>query len=149
MPKIGLFNTTVFRNVAYGLKIRGLNKREIRKRAEQALELVGLVHKKNMNALALSSGESQRLGIARAMAIEPEMLFLDEPTASLDPETAGSMRGLLRSYQQESGATMLMASHNMLEVERLCDDVIMLRAGRVVDRGAPAGLLERYSRNTL
>jgi ABC-2 type transport system ATP-binding protein len=56
---------------------------------------------------------------------------------------------LLQSYQQESGATILMASHNMLEVERLCDDVIMLRAGRVVDRGSPAGLLQRYGRSTL
>jgi ABC-2 type transport system ATP-binding protein len=97
----------------------------------------------------LSAGQKTRVALAKALLNQPDVLLLDEPTASLDPETAGSMRDLLRSYQQESGATMLMASHNMLEVERLCDDVIMLRAGRVVDRGSPAGLLERYSRSTL
>jgi len=97
----------------------------------------------------LSAGQKTRVALAKALLNQPDVLLLDEPTASLDPETAGSIRGLLRRYQQESGATLLMASHNMLEVERLCDDVIMLRAGRVVDRGSPAGLLERYSRNTL
>ena len=97
----------------------------------------------------LSAGQKTRVALAKALLNQPDVLLLDEPTASLDPETAGCMRGLLRSYQQENGATMLMASHNMLEVERLCDDVIMLRAGRVVDRGSPAGLLERYSRSTL
>jgi ABC-2 type transport system ATP-binding protein len=97
----------------------------------------------------LSAGQKTRVALAKALLNQPDVLLLDEPTASLDPETAGSMRDLLRSYQQESGATMLMASHNMLEVERLCDDIIMLRAGRVVDRGSPAGLLQRYSRSTL
>jgi ABC-2 type transport system ATP-binding protein len=77
------------------------------------------------------------------------VLLLDEPTASLDPDTADNIRQLLRHYQQHSGATLLMASHNMLEVERLCDDVIMLRAGQVVDRGSPQQLLSRYARNTL
>jgi ABC-2 type transport system ATP-binding protein len=97
----------------------------------------------------LSAGQKTRIALAKALLNQPDVLLLDEPTASLDPETAGSMRGLLQSYQQESGATILMASHNMLEVERLCDDVIMLRSGRVVDRGSPAGLLERYGRSTL
>ena len=97
----------------------------------------------------LSAGQKTRVALAKALLNRPDVLLLDEPTASLDPETAGTIRGLLRRYQQESGATLLMATHNMLEVERLCDDVIMLRAGRVVDRGSPAGLLERYSRSTL
>jgi ABC-2 type transport system ATP-binding protein len=97
----------------------------------------------------LSAGQKTRVALAKALLNQPDVLLLDEPTASLDPETAGSIRGLLKRYQQESGATILMASHNMLEVERLCDDVIMLRAGRMVDRGSPAGLLERYGRSTL
>jgi len=71
--------------VAYGLKIRGFKKKETEEKAHRALEFVGLIHKKNLNALTLSSGETQRLGIARALVIDPEMLFLDEPTASLDP----------------------------------------------------------------
>jgi len=97
----------------------------------------------------LSAGQKTRVALAKALLNQPDVLLLDEPTASLDPETAASMRGLLQGYQQESGATILMASHNMLEVERLCDDVIMLRTGRVVDRGSPAGLLQRYGRSTL
>jgi len=97
----------------------------------------------------LSAGQKTRVALAKALLNRPDVLLLDEPTASLDPETAGTIRGLLRRYQRESGATLLMASHNMLEVERLCDDVIMLRAGRIVDRGSPADLLERYSRSTL
>jgi len=87
----------------------------------------------------ISAGQKTRVVLAKALLNQPDVLLLDEPTASLDPETAGTIRALLRNYQQETGATLLMASHNMLEVERLCDDVIMLRAGRVVDRGSPAG----------
>jgi ABC-2 type transport system ATP-binding protein len=97
----------------------------------------------------LSAGQKTRVSLVKALLNQPDDLLLDEPTASLDPETAGTIRNLLRRYQQESGATLLMASHNMLEVERLCDDVIMLRAGRVVDRGSPASLLQSYSRSTL
>jgi ABC-2 type transport system ATP-binding protein len=97
----------------------------------------------------LSAGQKTRVALVKALLNQPDVLLLDEPTASLDPETAGTIRALLRDYQRETGATLLMASHNMLEVERLCDDVIMLRAGRVVDRGSPADLLDRYSRSTL
>jgi ABC-2 type transport system ATP-binding protein len=91
----------------------------------------------------LPAGQETRVALAKALLNRPDVLLLDEPTASLDPETAGTIRSLLRRYQQESGATLLMASHNMLEVERLCDDVIILRTGRIVDRGSSSGLLKR------
>ena len=97
----------------------------------------------------LSAGQKTRVALAKALLNEPDVLLLDEPTASLDPDSADIMRRMLRAYQQRSGATLLMASHNMPEVERMCDDVIMLRAGRMVDRGAPAALLGRYGRSTL
>ena len=77
------------------------------------------------------------------------MLLLDEPTASLDPDIGDRMRSYLEHYQQTSGCTMLLASHNMNEVERMCRDVIMLRAGTVVDQGSPAHLIERYGRETM
>jgi len=77
------------------------------------------------------------------------VLLLDEPTASLDPDVGDRMRSYLEDYQRASGCTMLLASHNMGEVERLCDDVIMLRAGTVVDQGAPRALIERYGRETM
>jgi ABC-2 type transport system ATP-binding protein len=97
----------------------------------------------------LSAGQRTRVALAKSLLNRPEVLLLDEPTASLDPDTAETIRDYLREYQRESGATLLMASHNMLEVERLCDDVIILRQGNLVDRAPPAGLLARYGRETL
>ena len=75
--------------------------------------------------------------------------MLDEPTASLDPDSADRIRTYLTEYQRSAGATLLIASHNMAEVERLCDDVIMMRSGRLVDRDAPARLVQRYGRANL
>jgi len=97
----------------------------------------------------LSAGQRTRVALAKSLLNRPEVLLLDEPTASLDPDTADTIRSYLNEYRQQSGATFLMASHNMLEVERLCDDVIMLRQGVVVDRDSPAKLLQKYGRGTL
>ncbi len=97
----------------------------------------------------LSAGQKTRVVIAKSLLNEPEMLLLDEPTASLDPDTADYVRGMLEKYKTRTGATILLASHNMSEVERLCDDVIMLRAGKIVDRGTPVGLLQRYGRQNM
>lgn len=97
----------------------------------------------------LSAGQRTRVAIAKSLLNEPELLLLDEPTASLDPDTADYVRGILEEYRRRSGATILLASHNMSEVERLCDDVLMLRAGRLVDRGTPDQLLERYGRQNM
>jgi ABC-2 type transport system ATP-binding protein len=97
----------------------------------------------------LSSGQRTRVALAKALLNAPRLLLLDEPTASLDPDTADWVRGYLEAYQQESGATIVLASHNMGEVERLCDQVLMMRRGHIVDRGMPAALIERYGRQTL
>ena len=97
----------------------------------------------------LSAGQKTRVALAKALLNRPDVLLLDEPTVSLDPDTADWVRQYLRRYQQDSGATILLASHNMQEVERLCDDVLMMRAGRIVDRGAPAELTARYGRHNL
>ena len=97
----------------------------------------------------LSAGQKTRVTIAKALINQPDVLLLDEPTASLDPDTGDWVRRYLEDYRERTGATILLASHNMGEVERLCDDVLMLRRGRVVDRGAPAELLARYGRQTL
>ena len=98
---------------------------------------------------SLSAGQRTRVALAKALINEPELLLLDEPTVSLDPDVGDWVRGALADYQQHSNATMLLASHNMNEVERLCSDVLMLRAGRLVDRGSPQELLARYGRQTL
>jgi ABC-2 type transport system ATP-binding protein len=97
----------------------------------------------------LSSGQKTRVALAKSLINEPEILLLDEPTASLDPDTADWVRGRLEHYRRERGATVLLASHNMSEVERLCDRVIMLKAGRIEDDDTPARLIARYGRSNL
>ncbi|MDP6953791.1 MAG: ABC transporter ATP-binding protein [Alphaproteobacteria bacterium] len=97
----------------------------------------------------LSAGQKTRVALAKALLNRPDLLLLDEPTASLDPDTADWVRSYLEAYQRDSGATILLASHNMAEVERLCADVIMLKAGRVVTQGSPQALIENYGRQNL
>ncbi|MFN4163739.1 MAG: ABC transporter ATP-binding protein [Ferrovibrio sp.] len=98
---------------------------------------------------ALSAGQKTRVALAKALINSPDLLLLDEPTASLDPDTADWVRGLLEDYRAVRGATIMLASHNMAEVERLCDQVLMMKQGRIVDRGTPAELVERYGRDDL
>jgi ABC-2 type transport system ATP-binding protein len=97
----------------------------------------------------LSAGQKTRVSLAKSLINRPEVLLLDEPTASLDPDTADWVRGHLERYRAERGATVLLASHNMLEVERLCERVIILKRGRIEDDDTPQHLLARYGRQTL
>jgi len=97
----------------------------------------------------LSAGQKTRVALAKALINEPALLVLDEPTASLDPDTADWIRAYLEAYRRATGATIMLASHNMAEVERLCAVVFMMRRGRVVDRGTPEELLARFGRETL
>lgn len=97
----------------------------------------------------LSSGQKTRVSLAKSLLNEPDLLLLDEPTASLDPDTADWVRTYLKAFQEKRGATILLASHNMAEVERLCDDVLMMKQGQVVDRDSPDGLLTKYGRENL
>ncbi len=98
---------------------------------------------------ALSAGQKTRVALAKSLINRPEVLLLDEPTASLDPDTGDLVRSWLERYRAASGCTMLLASHNMAEVERLCDHVLMLQRGRIVDEGSPGALLTRYDRETM
>jgi ABC-2 type transport system ATP-binding protein len=97
----------------------------------------------------LSAGQKTRVALAKALINRPEVLLLDEPTASLDPDTGDLVRTWLEQYRADSGCTILLASHNMTEVERMCSDVVMLKAGVVVDRGSPQALLTRYGREDM
>jgi ABC-2 type transport system ATP-binding protein len=97
----------------------------------------------------LSAGQRSRVALAKALLNRPEILLLDEPTASLDPDTADWIRSYLIDYQARTGAGILLASHNMAEVERMAADVAIMRAGRIVDRGSPADLIARYGRGDL
>ena len=97
----------------------------------------------------LSSGQKTRVSVAKSLLNRPAVLLLDEPTASLDPDTADWVRGRLEHYRAEAGATVLLASHNMVEVERLCDRVIMMKRGKIEDDDTPARLIARYGRSNL
>jgi ABC-2 type transport system ATP-binding protein len=97
----------------------------------------------------LSAGQKTRVSLAKALLNRPEVLLLDEPTASLDPDTADWVRARLERYRTEHGATILLASHNMTEVERLCERVIIMKKGSIEDDDTPARLLARYGRETL
>jgi ABC-2 type transport system ATP-binding protein len=98
---------------------------------------------------SLSSGQKTRSALAKALINRPELLLLDEPTASLDPDTADRVRAHLESYARKTHASILLASHNMAEVERLCADVLMMKGGRIVDRGSPDTLIRRYGREDM
>ncbi len=97
----------------------------------------------------LSAGQQTRVSLAKSLVNAPDLLLLDEPTASLDPDTAARIREYLQAYCQKSGMTIVLASHNMKEVERLCDNVLMMKRGRIVDRGQPNDLIAKYGRNDM
>ncbi|HXV23418.1 MAG TPA: ABC transporter ATP-binding protein [Alphaproteobacteria bacterium] len=120
-----------------------------RERIAQLIEELALQPLKKRRVGSLSAGQKTRVALAKALLNQPELLLLDEPTASLDPDTGDWVRTYLERYREASGAAILLASHNMGEVERLCSTVLMMRGGRIVDRGAPATLIARYGRRTL
>jgi tungstate transport system ATP-binding protein len=116
-------------NVAYGLKVAGQDENG----AMEALQEVGLAHLAHRPARVLSGGEQQRLALARAWALHPEVLFLDEPTASLDPSATREIETIIRAFDA-AGTKIVMATHNLGQARRLGDEVIYLHQGRVVER---------------
>jgi ABC-2 type transport system ATP-binding protein len=110
------------------------------------LDLKKILNKKNGE---LSSGQKNRVSLAKSLINNPKVLFLDEPTASLDPDIGDFVRGYLERYKSRNKITIILASHNMKEVERLCDDVIMMKEGKIVDKGTCKELISKHGRNTL
>ena len=132
LPRPGIFNTTVFNNVAYGLKIRGVKPAELEARVREILASVGLSHKGGQRALDLSSGETKRLGLARAMVLDPEILFLDEPTANIDPAEHGNHRRHHPADEGRREATILLITHDPAQADRLGDELLYLKDGRLL-----------------
>ncbi len=112
----------------------------------ETLQLAEFLHRP---AGDLSAGQKTRVALAKALINRPALLLLDEPTASLDPDTGDWVRGVLERYRAESNCAIVLASHNMAEVERLCHQVLMLKQGRMVDSGSPTELLARYGRDDM
>jgi tungstate transport system ATP-binding protein len=129
LPKIGVFNTTAFRNVAYPLRIRGMSHAEIDSRVNKTLAFVGLEKKINQQARTLSSGETQRLGIARALVLDPEILFLDEPTASTDEENTRIIESIIENMRKQNRSKVIMTTHDHAQAERIADSILVLDHG--------------------
>jgi tungstate transport system ATP-binding protein len=126
LPRTGVFNTTVFNNVAYGLTLRDMQKQAIKEIVLRALAFVGLGHKEKQNARTLSSGETQRLGIARALAIGPEILFLDEPTASVDEENTAIIESIIGNLKKDGRTMVIMTTHDRDQAMRLADRLLII-----------------------
>ncbi len=132
-----LFDTTVFENVASGLRIRGVKGPGIRIRVEEQLRRFGIVHLAERSSRTLSGGEAQRTSLARAFAVHPEILFLDEPFASLDPPSRESLIGDLELILKQTGTTAIFATHDRMEALRLSDRIAVMKDGRIVQVGSP------------
>ena len=138
---------TVRQNLVIYARLYGVPRRNERiARLAQDLQIEPMLDRP---AGRLSGGQKTRVALAKALLNEPELLLLDEPTASLDPDTGDWVRSYLEDYRDRTGATILLASHNMAEVERLCPQVLMMKEGRIVDRGSPDELIDRYGRTNL
>ena len=103
----------------------------------------------NKDTGELSSGQKNRVSLAKSIINDPEILLLDEPTASLDPETGDYVRSFLEDYQKERGVSIILASHNMSEVERLCSSVLMMNNGSIIDSGSPKELIIKHGRKNM
>jgi len=128
-------NLRVWENLKVFALLYGVQ--DAKKKTDELLDLLEIAHLRDARTGALSSGQLTRLNLCKALLGDPEVLFLDEPTASLDPDIADRVRSMLRRIRDERGVTMLYTSHNMHEVEELCDEVLFLAEGRAVARGTP------------
>ena len=126
----------------YGVK-------EINKRTEELIEDLNLQNFLNKKTGELSSGQKNRVALAKSLINKPKLLFLDEPTSSLDPDVGDFVREYIEKYKKSNELTILLASHNMKEVERLCDKIIMMKQGKIVDSGTCKDLIEKHGRKNL
>ncbi len=137
------FRLSVSENVAYGLALRGVSRSVRKSRVTDALELVGLGGFEDRRASSLSGGELQRVSIARCLVTDPEVLFLDEPTANLDPLSTTVIENVVAGLRRDQGITVVMATHNLEQGQRLCDRLAVMAGGRLVQIGTPLELFYR------
>jgi tungstate transport system ATP-binding protein len=138
-----VFSMNVYDNVACGLRWRHVERKAIRKKVEEALELVGMADLRNRDAKTLSGGETQQIAIARSLVTEPEMLLLDEPTANLDPVSTAKIESVLARIIQEKRTTILMATHDMSQGQRLAQMIGVLMEGDLVQIGQKSEIFEK------
>ena len=138
---------TVIQNLEVYARLYGVL--NVKERVEEMIEDLNLKNFLKKKTGELSSGQKNRVSLAKSLINKPKLLFLDEPTASLDPDVGDFVREYLEIYKFKNQLTILLASHNMKEVERLCDNVIMMKKGSIVDQGTCKSLIEKHGRNNL
>jgi ABC-2 type transport system ATP-binding protein len=126
----------------YGVK-------NLKDKIAELMEKLNLIEFKKRKTGELSSGQKNRVSLAKALINDPEILLLDEPTASLDPDVGDYVRGIIENFASNNKKTILIASHNMNEVERLCDEVLMMKKGQIIDKGKSVDLIRNHGRENL
>ena len=126
----------------YGIK-------NLKEKIYNLMEKLNLIDFRSRKTGELSSGQKNRVSLAKALVNDPEILLLDEPTASLDPDVGDSIRSFIEDFASNKGTTILLASHNMNEVERLCDEVMMMKNGKIIDKGKSSDLINKHGRKNL
>lgn len=130
-----MFEGSVYYNVAYGLQVRKTNEAQQKKKVSECLELLGMQNFINQPARSLSGGERQKVAIARALAVSPRVLFLDEPTSNIDPASALDIERYIRFINQEMGTTIIMVTHNLFQAQRLAEEIFFMWEGKIIEKG--------------
>ena len=138
---------TVKQNLEVYARMYGVNNKI--ERIDELIEDLNLSKFLHKNTGELSSGQKNRVSLAKSLINKPEILLLDEPTASLDPDIGDFVRSYIQDYSSKNKVTILLASHNMAEVERLCDSIIMMKSGKIIDRGTCNEIIDKHGRNNL
>lgn len=127
-----LFNTSVYNNISYPLKFRKINPEIIKEKVDKIIEEFGLSELKNQNAKKLSGGEAQKVNLARALVFNPKLILLDEPTANIDPESTMQIEALLKNALENHNTSMVLVTHNISQVKRLCENVALMDKGKII-----------------
>ena len=138
---------TIEENLKVYGKMYGVN--NLKEKIADLMEQLNLLEFKKRKTGELSSGQKNRVSLAKALINDPEILLLDEPTASLDPDVGDYIRTYIENFASKKGTTILLASHNMNEVERLCSEVMMMKKGKIIDKGTCSSLINKHGRKNL
>jgi ABC-2 type transport system ATP-binding protein len=138
---------TVEENLKVYARLYGV--KNLKEKIDSLMEKLNLIEFKSRKTGELSSGQKNRVSLAKALINDPEILLLDEPTASLDPDVGDYIRSFIEDFTSKKRSTILLASHNMNEVERLCHEVMMMKNGKIIDRGTSSDLINKHGRKNL
>jgi len=144
-----LINSDVYHNIAYPLKLRGQTKQQIAEKTEKVIELLQLKAILQQNARTLSGGEGQKVALARAIVFEPKLLLLDEPTANIDPQSMQLMEDAIQYIHQKCRTTIVLVTHNIRQLQRVCHEAVFMREGRTEQRGTVEAVLKSIKGNYL